>query len=172
LLIAAMKRAIHVIPDTSRAPGLEGFRAQFDSLYGKIRAHITLVFPFDLPVGDTELLEHCRECAAEFRAFSISLQAPQHSPDGYLWLPVEPSQPLNELTRKLHSGPLHSLLAAKRSTSHHITIARPPLPFTIQEAIRRFQGTFPGILEVTSFTLESILPNQDSLAMGCFEFWA
>lgn len=163
-----MKRAIHVIPDTSRSPGIEAFRRHFDFLFEHIRAHITLVFPFDLPLSDSDLIRHCQQCADGLRAFSVSLHSPHRSVDDHLWLPVEHSEPLGELTRRLHSGPLAPLLAARRSSAHHITIARPPLPRTIHDDFREYQMTFPVTLEITSFTLETILPDQHSLEIGSF----
>lgn len=164
-----MRRAIHIIPDTRKSPGLEDFRRQFDCLYHCIRAHITLVFPFDLPISDDDLILHCQRCSEGLRAFSVSVQSPHFSADDHLWLPVEYSDPLAELTRRLHSGPLASLLTARRSNTHHITIARPPLPQTIDDDIRKYQSTFPTTLAITSFTLESILPDEKSLETGIFQ---
>ena len=163
-----MKRAIHVIPDTSQSPWVEAIRQRFDCLYEHIRAHITLVFPFDLPFGDIELVRHCQQVSVGGCPFSVTIHPPVRSEDDHLWLPVGYSEPLADLTQRLHGGPLSSLLATRRSNTHHITIARPPLPRTIHDDICDYQITFPVTLEVTSFTLESILPDQHSLELGSF----
>lgn len=162
------KRAIHLIPDTSGTPAIEEFRRLFDPLFEHIAAHITLVYPFDLPVTDAALVSHCRSCGHGIRPYTVTLHPPSISDDAHFWLPVGHSASLIELTKRLHSGPLSPLASTERDEAHHITIARPPLPSAIHEAFARHEITFPVSLDITSFTLEAIQPDDSSLVIASF----
>ncbi len=166
--LSRMKRAIHIIPDLTRFPEIEVFRQRFDRLYPHIAAHITLVFPFDLPVSDDVIISHCRSCSSVIPPFSIRLQQPECSHDDHVWLPVSDSTPLRELTSRLYSGPLSPLIGTRRHSIFHVTVARPPLPRPMEHD--RLQGaiTFPVTIDVTTITLESIQPDKTSLILGRF----
>lgn len=163
-----MKRAIHIIPDLGEFPEIEGFRRRFDRLHPCIAAHITLVFPFDLPLSDEALLRHCGQCASDFPCFTVQLLPPQCSADDYLWLPVCHSIPLQELANSLHTGPLAVPALSRGRGEFHITLARPPLPPSIESAIRQDLSRFPVSIEVTAITLEAIQPDENSMILGHF----
>lgn len=163
-----MKRAVHIIPDLSDFPEVEGFRQRFDRLHPCIAAHITLVFPFDLPLTDEALLQHCGQCASQFQCFTIQLLPPQRRADDYLWLPVSHSTTLQELTNRLHTGPLAVPAFSLGRSRFHITLARPPLPPAIESAICQDLSRFPMSLKLTAITLEAIQPDENSLILGHF----
>ncbi len=163
-----MKRAIHVIPDLSGISEIEAFRQRFDRLYPHIAAHITLVFPFDLPVSDEVVMTHCLSCSSGIEPFTVQLLPPHRSHDDHLWLPVSDSAPLRELTERLYSGPLSALTGTRRNSSHHITVARHPLPPPTECATLQSQLIFPVTIDVTAITLEAIQPDDTSLVIGRF----
>lgn len=163
-----MKRAIHIIPELGDFPEIENFRRRFDRLHPCIAAHITLVFPFDLPLTDEALLQHCGQCASEFQCFTIQLLPPQRSADDYLCLPVSHSTTLQELTNRLHTGPLTVPALSRERGDFHITLARPPLSPSIESALRQDLSRFPVSIEVTAITLEAIQPDENSLILGHF----
>ena len=163
-----MKRAIHVIPDLSDLSEIEGFRQRFDRLYKHIAAHITLVFPFDLPTSDDLVMTHCRSCSSGIEPFTVQLLPPHRSLDDHLWLPVSDSAPLRELTERLYSGPLSALTGTRRNGSFHITVARPPLPPPTECDTLQSQLIFPLSIDVAAITLEAIQPDDTSLVLGRF----
>ncbi|MGV3661121.1 MAG: 2'-5' RNA ligase family protein [Prosthecobacter sp.] len=165
-----MKRAIHLIPDTSQHPEIEMLRQRFDWLHPHIRAHITLVFPFELPVSDADLVHHCQTVANEHQVFPVCLLPPERSADDHCWLPVEPHASLTHLAERLHSGPLASLASTRRVFIPHITLARPPLaPATPAEiAVQWPAFACPIRLPVDSITLEGIHPDHSSEVLECF----
>jgi len=163
-----MKRAIHVIPDLSGIPEIEAFRQRFDRLYQHIAAHITLVFPFDLPASDEVVMTHCQSSSSGIEPFTVQLLPPHHSDDDHLWLPVSESAPLRAFTERLYSGPLSALTRTRRNSNYHITVARPPLPPQTECDTLQEQLIFPVTIDVTSITLEAIQPDDTSLVLGRF----
>lgn len=163
-----MKRAIHVIPDLSGISEIEAFRQRFDRLYQHIAAHITLVFPFDLPASDDVVRAHCQASSSGIEPFTVQLLPPHRSDDDHLWLPVSESAPLRDLTERLLSGPLYALTRTHRNGSFHITVARPPLPPPAECDILPYQLNFPVTIDVTSITLEAIQADEASLVIGQF----
>lgn len=163
-----MMRAIHVIPDLGAMPEIEAFRQRHDPLHPHIPAHITLVFPFDLPASDELVMTHCCSCSSGMEPFSVQLLPPHQSSDEHLWLPVSDSAPLRELTERLHAGPLSALAGTRRQGRFHITVARPPLPpLAACEALGR-ELIFPVSIDVAAITLEAIQPDGASLVLGSF----
>ena len=163
-----MKRAIHVIPDLSGISQIEAFRQRFDRLYQHIAAHITLVFPFDLPASDDVVKTHCQSSSSGIEPFTVQLLPPHRSHDDHLLLPVTDSAPLRELTERLYSGPLSALTGTRRNSSFHITVARPPLPPPTECDSLQDHLIFPVTIDVTSITLEAIRPDDRSLIIGHF----
>jgi len=163
-----MLRGIHIIPDTSLCPEIEALRQCFDWLHPFLPAHITLVFPFDLPgVSDEDLIDHCQRVANEFMAFDVSLLPPERSGDDHCWLPVGPHALLDKLAARLHGGPLSALSPHRRKFMPHITLARPPLAAGTLAAIRAFWPSGPVVLSADSITLESIHAGQRSEVLAC-----
>ena len=161
-------RAIHVMPDLSGVPQVDAFRRLHDRLYGHIEAHITLVFPFELPVSDDRIVSHCRWASSGVEPFTVQLQPLLRSHDDHLWLPVSDSAPLDELTHRLYSGPLSGLAGARRIRSFHITVARPPLPSQAEYDNLQRSLVLPVGIDIAAITLESIQPDETSLILGCF----
>lgn len=150
-------------------PQIESLRQRFDWLHPHIAAHITLVFPFDLPeVTDVNLIQHCQGIADGFESFVVSLLPPERSEDDHGWLPVAPHAGLVGLASRLHTGPLAALAASRREFRPHITQARPPLaPDALAEITAAWPAT-PVTLAVESLTLEAILPDHSSKILGRF----
>jgi 2'-5' RNA ligase len=163
-----MKRAIHLIPDLSGLSQIEAFRQRFDRLYQHIAAHITLVFPFDLPASDDVIMTHCQSSSSGIEPFTVQILSPHRSPDDHLWLPVSGSAPLRELTERLYSGPLSALAGTRRNSSYHITVARPPLPPPTECDMLQSQLIFPVTIDIAAITLEAIQPDDTSLVIGRF----
>lgn len=148
---------------------IESLRQRFDWLHPHIQAHITLVFPFDLPeVSDADLIQHCGAVADGFESFAVSLLPPELSEDDHGWLPVAPQEDLADLASRLHTGPLAALAASRREFRPHITLARPPLAPDALAEITAAWPAAPVTLAVDSLTLEAILPDHSSKMLGRF----
>lgn len=157
------------MPDLGQYPLIEVFRQRFDRLSQHIGGHITLVFPFDLPMPDGVLQSHLDSCSSGMEPFQVGLLPPHRSHDEHLWLPVSDSGSLQELTRRLYSGPLSILIGAHRPGNHHLTIARPPLPPRTEYDMLESSLGFPMILNIFAITLESIQPDETSQVLGHFQ---
>jgi 2'-5' RNA ligase len=165
-----MKRAIHIFPDTREHPFIEELRSRFDSLHGLIAAHVTLVFPFDSPMTDSDLVQHCREQVATFKPFSFTVGPPERSENDLYWLPIRPVPTmLSALSAALNSGPLGGLKSGLREFQPHITVARPPLSPEIESALQA-TGSHTCTLEANSITIERILPDGASEVIQAIPF--
>ena len=118
-----MKRAIHLYPDFSNEPAIQGFREKNDPLAAKIRPHITLVFPFDDPMPDESLIHWVHQVAYEHRPITASFSAPIHHMDVQVWLKViKGCEDITALHKALYAGHLQSYLRTNSRYTPHVTL--------------------------------------------------
>ena len=118
------RRAIVIFPPPTDMARVEAVRQQFDSLAGSIRAHLTLVFPFESNLSESDLKRHVEETTVGIESFPITLSGLSCTEDHVLFLHVaRGSGDIETLHDRLYSGPL------ERYQSHqtfvpHMSIGR------------------------------------------------
>ena len=155
-------RAIHLFPDTSGQPALEAFRSRFDRLHKFIPAHLSLVFPFRSSIGDAELVEHVRGVAKSFGPFSLHITQTLVSEDQHLWLSVTCTETLQALYTALNVGPWSEANPQTHPFRPHITVARPPLPASLEQELQGLTALCPLTLNADQLVIERILEDESS----------
>lgn len=87
-------------------------RDRFDPLARKIPAHITLMFPFESAMSNSELESHLRELVAQSRRFSVVFRGITAHENEYLFLNVKRGN--DELVQ------LHDVLYSRALATHHV----------------------------------------------------
>ena len=68
------KRDILLFPKFSNIDKIEKVRKKYDELYGLIKPHITLAFPFNSEISNEELKESLKEHLKDVKKFKINMQ--------------------------------------------------------------------------------------------------
>ena len=68
------KRTIMIFPQFDNMHSIKAFRKKHDPLYGLVRPHITLVFPFESGYSQTEIEAALAQALAEVPPFAIELK--------------------------------------------------------------------------------------------------
>lgn len=68
------KRDILLFPEFSNIDKIEKVRKKYDELYGLIKTHITLAFPFNSEISNEELKESLKEHLKGVKKFKINMQ--------------------------------------------------------------------------------------------------
>jgi 2'-5' RNA ligase superfamily len=82
------KRAIVVFPTFDGLHLIEQLRRRFDPLASTIKAHITLVFPFESDLAAEQLHSHMQEAVHGIHPFQVRFQSITGHDGGYLFLEV------------------------------------------------------------------------------------
>lgn len=140
------ERAVLLFPALNKEMGIavEALRKRFDPLYGLIAPHITLAFPFRLPLDDAALAAHIADATRGFPAFSIELGTVslQQGPHGYYLLlnVLRGEKYLHALHERLYTG----ALAPCKSTipyAPHLTLGK----FSTREALTKAAALANGL---------------------------
>jgi 2'-5' RNA ligase len=100
-------------------------RARFDPLAQKIPPHITLVFPFEDALSDSELEAHLRGVMAQSRRFGVVLQGITAYEDEYLFLNMKRgNDEVIHLHDTLYSGALAPHHVRRHTFVPHVTVGR------------------------------------------------
>ncbi|HFQ92542.1 MAG TPA: 2'-5' RNA ligase family protein [Anaerolineae bacterium] len=84
---------------------IEQIRRQYDPLFPAVKAHITLVFPFESDLTTNALRAHVRQAAQGIGSFPVQLQTITGQDGRYLFLNVKQGKnQLISLHDKLYSG--------------------------------------------------------------------
>lgn len=67
------KRDILLFPDFSNIQKIENVRKKYDELYGIIKPHITLAFPFHTHMSSEEIKEHLKLHLKDIKSFAIKM---------------------------------------------------------------------------------------------------
>jgi len=96
-----MKQVINIIIENKE---IDRIRKKYDKNYGKIKSHISLVYPFE--VDDGELREHINNIINNFGKFEIILRGFEKSAkEYYLYLLIDKgNEKIIELYKKFNSG--------------------------------------------------------------------
>ena len=97
-------RSILLFPKFDNVDKIESIREDCDVLYGKIRPHITIVFPFLDEIDDLELIKMVRNLLSNEKKFNVKFSKTSYSNDGYIFLNcIEGSNEIIHLHDKLYN---------------------------------------------------------------------
>ena len=80
-----------IFPEFSNGNIIDDIRRKYDPLVNHVRPHITLVFPFDSSIQQSDLKEHIVKVLSEVKTFEVSLKGitPSRFFGNYLFLNIE-----------------------------------------------------------------------------------
>lgn len=161
------KRAVVAVPRIQSVhewAEILSVRDRLDPLARKIPAHVTLVFPFESAMSNSELEAHLRELVAQSRRFSVVFQGITAYENEYLFLNVRRgNDELIELHDVLYSGALAMHHVRQHTFVPHVTVGR-VRPEEVPEAIEATAGVNSPIkanieaLAVYAVRDDSVLP--------------
>ncbi|CAN7368625.1 2'-5' RNA ligase family protein [Rossellomorea sp. LjRoot5] len=159
-----MKRAIHIFPSFHSVEKIQEIRNRYDPLSDKIPPHITLVFPFESFIPQSEILAHIESVAKHISPFSLTLKDVTGFGGEFLFLNVKKG---NDFLIELHDELYKGILAPYRDPhftySPHITLGRPGNREEYITALKKYKDWRESYhTEVTEITLEQI--GEDNVA--------
>jgi 2'-5' RNA ligase len=83
------KRVVVIFPKFERLDLIEQIRSVFDPLAASVKAHITLVPPFEDDVSSEQLHSHIEQAIKDIQPFHITLQGITGHEGEYLFLNVK-----------------------------------------------------------------------------------
>lgn len=117
-------RDILLFPKFQNENKIENIRKQCDCLYGIIRPHITVVFPFDDKISDKELVDSVRNLVKNKKGFFVKFEGISYSEDDYIFLNcVEGEENIIRLHDLLYGNLLNKHLS-NRIYKPHITLGQ------------------------------------------------
>ena len=138
-----LRRCIVIFPDFEEVHRIEAFREEYDPLFGIVKPHITLVFPFGSDLTKDKLHAHISSTLSTFRPFPLIMRGISTSwqPDGhYIFLDVaEGAESIRMISEHLYEGMLKKYKSARYDTSYvpHITLGRFQDEASLQSALTR-----------------------------------
>jgi 2'-5' RNA ligase len=100
-------------------------RRQFDPLFRSLRAHVTLVFPFQSDLSSEALRRHVEQAVCDVGPIAVRLADVTGADAQYLFLNVKRGyDALVELHDRLYRGPLEVYLSHEFSYMPHVTVGR------------------------------------------------
>ena len=79
------KRAILIFPKFNNIEVIQDIRKKYDRLYGLIKPHITLAFPFQDNISDNLLRENIEEILNNTKSFKVIFKGVSLSEDNYIF---------------------------------------------------------------------------------------
>ncbi|MFM2483797.1 2'-5' RNA ligase family protein [Celerinatantimonas yamalensis] len=150
-------KSIYIPIESSHIDVLDCIRRDYDSLYGKIPAHVTLVFPFLSELDEGLVVSHIREVLACEKQFSFTLGFTLFNDNGTCYIPIEKgANHITSLNSRLYSGCLSSYRSLEYEFVPHVTIARSVSPDKIIHVESRAESVFGTNFVVKEVVLENI----------------
>ena len=119
------KRVVVIFPKFERLDLIEQIRSVFDPLAASVKAHITLMPPFEDDVSPEQLHSHIEQAIQNIQPFHINLQSITGHEGEYLFLNVKRgNDKLIELRDKLYSGILATHFLPQYTYVPHLTVGR------------------------------------------------
>ncbi|MGG3887396.1 2'-5' RNA ligase family protein [Brevibacillus panacihumi] len=132
-----MERAIHIFPELEQVDLIQSVRKKYDPLYTCISPHITLVYPFESDITNTDLHHHVKQAVTGFQPFLIRLEEITASNDHYLFLNVKQgNDQIIALHDKLYTGPLVTYRSYMHTYLPHLTVGRLKHEHDVEEALK------------------------------------
>lgn len=156
-----LERAIHIFPELEQVDLIQSIRKKYDPLYTCIPPHITLVFPFESEITNTDLYRHVKQAVTGFQPFTIRLEEITASNGHFLFLNVKQgNDQIIALHDKLYTGPLATYRSYMHTYLPHLTVGRLNHEQDLVEALkdtRSFNHRFETV--VNQVIVERIDPN-------------
>ncbi len=135
------KRAIVIFPAFVQIELIEQLRQVYDPLAAVIRAHLTLVFPFESPISTERLALHMSRAAQPLRPFTLHMRGITGCATEYLFLNVKSgNDQLIALHDQLYTGLLAPYLTLAETYLPHLTVGRLSSETAFAEALRQAQS--------------------------------
>ncbi|RNB69628.1 2'-5' RNA ligase family protein [Brevibacillus panacihumi] len=132
-----LERAIHIFPDIEQVELIQSIRKKYDPLYTFIPPHITLVFPFESEITNTDLYRHVKQAITGFQPFTIRLEEITASNGHYLFLNVKQgNDQIIALHDKLYTGPMAIYRSYMHTYLPHLTVGRLNHEHDLKEALK------------------------------------
>ncbi len=123
------------LPQPEPAP-VAALRHQFDTLYGSLSAHITLVFPFESDLAPETLRDHVVQSVRGASPITVRLSEVTGADNQYLFLNVKRgNDALIDLHDRLYQGPLAAYRSRELTYLPHVTVGRLSGPSALQAAL-------------------------------------
>ena len=156
-------RCIMIFPDFEEVHRIEAIRVKYDPLFGVVRPHITLVFPFTSILSKESLCAHISNALSAFGPFPIVMRgiSARREPDGlYIYLnAAEGGEVIRRISARLYEDALEPFKSARYGTAYapHITLGRFQDEAALQTALAEIGG-FPHEFPTTirSVDMETI----------------
>ena len=157
-------RDVIIFPKFKNIDVIENIRKDCDNLYGKIRPHITILFPLDDNISDIEFIKIIKTSLKDFPKFTVKFNGTSISDDNYIFL--------NCIEGNKEIIKMHDLLYKTYFTKHlkdikyipHITLGQiKNCNNTNIEEIKMMTNVFECIIDEVS--IERIGENDESIIL-------
>ncbi|MBN1593064.1 MAG: 2'-5' RNA ligase family protein [Candidatus Coatesbacteria bacterium] len=158
-------RAIVIYPRLANIGEIERIRKRYDPLFGQIRPHITLVFPFRREISKGELRSRVEGSLEGCRPFRLVLRGITGHEGEYLFLNViQGNDAIIDIHRRLYSGALATHCDRSYAFLPHITVGRCAIREELIRALGSLQG-FDALFETTVDTVSIVRLDDSNLAV-------
>jgi 2'-5' RNA ligase len=147
-------RAVIICPRLPERNPIEALRRRFDPLVDVIRAHITLVFPFESDLAPDDLRAHIADAVRGIGPFPIRLAGITGSDGRFLFVNVKRgNDALIELQDRLYTGPLLRYRTLTFTFAPHVTVGRLPTDEAFAAALAAAVAEAPIDIETSATSL-------------------
>ena len=135
------KWVVVIFPQFEQSYLIEQLRQQFDPLASKVKAHITLLSPFESALDKTQLRSLLEQSLQHTQPFNIKLQGITGHENEYLFLNVKRgNDELIQMRDSCYNGPLEFCLRPQYTYIPHLTLGRLVDEEDFLEALERVRG--------------------------------
>ncbi len=159
--INAGKRDILIFPSFKEIEKIQTIRNKYDELANIIPPHITLVFPFDLPISNERLKEQLEQILRKYEKIDITCEGISFSKDQrvnkyYIFFNINEG---NETIKNIHKDIYEKVLKIPKPSNYipHITLGTVNKIDTNITLNETFETTIENII------VESIGKNEESI---------
>ena len=154
------KRAILIFPKFNNIEVIQDVRKKYDRLYGLIKPHITLVFPFQDNISDNLLRENIEEILNNTKSFKAIFKGVSLSEDNYIFLNCkEGKEKIIQIHDKIYEEILPTHYKRERAYIPHITLGQSDNI----EMLKDFNEKFETIID--ELTIEFIDKDEKSIVL-------
>ena len=154
------KRAILIFPKFNNIEVIQDVRKKYDRLYGLIKPHITLAFPFQDNISDNLLREKIEGILNNTKSFKAIFKGVSLSEDNYIFLNcIEGKEKIIQIHDKIYEEILPTHYKREREYIPHITLGQ---SYNI-EMLKDFNEKFETIVD--ELTIEFIDKNEKSIVI-------
>jgi 2'-5' RNA ligase len=152
-----MLRSVLLFPGLATTPAIQAIRQRFDPLAAHIRPHVSLVFPFNSPASDSEVIQAVEQAFATVQPFSVRFDQLGNDGGDYYWLAASTGKnAIVSLHDRLYQMPIFAPYWRQDiAYAPHITLGRGRQPTLDVQ-------TLAGSTLIREVCVEHILANDDS----------